>query len=107
MTRVPTHPGKFIANDVLQEYGLTQQELADMLKVSRLTINELAQGKRSVTPGMALRLEKLTGQSAEFWMRLQNMYDLAVTRMDMIEALQEIEPLDGTDGRNLTEDSAK
>ena len=93
MSRIPTHPGRYIANDVLREYGLTQQELADRLKVSRLTINELAQGKRSLTPPMALRLEKLTSQSAEFWMRLQTLHDLAATRMVMEEALSEIEPL--------------
>lgn len=94
MSRIPTHPGKYIANDVLREYGLTQQELADRLKVSRLTINELAQGKRSLTPPMALRLEKLTGQSAEFWLRLQSLYDLAQARNEMEEALSEIEQLE-------------
>jgi antitoxin HigA-1 len=56
----PIHPGEFLKSDVLDELGLTQQELADKLKVSRRTINLIVNGKRGITADMALRLGQFT-----------------------------------------------
>lgn len=56
---------------------MSQQALADRLKVSRKTVNELVVGKRGITADMALRLSLLTGQSPEYWMKLQMQFDLS------------------------------
>ncbi len=72
----PIHPGEFIREDILEELGLTQQQLADRLKVHRRTINELVNGKRGISADMALRLGKFTNTSPQMWLNLQNAVDL-------------------------------
>ena len=69
-------PGQIIQRDILERFELSQQALADRLKVSRKTVNELAGGKRGITADMALRLSSLTGQPPEYWLRLQMQFDL-------------------------------
>lgn len=72
----PTHPGEFIREDILKEFGLTQTELAKRLGVSRRTINQIVNEKRGVTADMALRLGQLTNTTPQLWLNLQMMYDL-------------------------------
>lgn len=92
--RRPTPPGRFIQSDILEEYGLTQEQLARLLKVSRLTVNELVRERRSLTAGMAVRLARLTNQSPQFWLNLQNAVDLWDAEFgDGSEVLREIEAL--------------
>jgi antitoxin HigA-1 len=92
--RPPTLPGRFIQHDILEEHGLTQEQLAQRLRVSRLTVNELVKGRRAVTAIMALRLERLTGQSAGYWLALQKAVDLWEARKSQeSHVLEEIEPL--------------
>lgn len=56
--------------------GMTQAELAKRLGVSYPRINELINGRRGVTPDTALRLERLFGMEAQFWLNLQLVWDL-------------------------------
>ncbi len=72
----PIHPGEFIKEDILKEFSLTQQQLADRLKVHRRTINELVKGKRGISADMALRLGKFTSTEPQMWLKLQNALDL-------------------------------
>ena len=72
----PVHPGVIVREDVLKELDLTQAQLARALGVSRRTINELVNEKRSVTAEMALKLGRFTGTSPEMWLNLQNTVDL-------------------------------
>jgi antitoxin HigA-1 len=74
--REPTHPGVFVKEGVLEKYGMTQQELANAIGLSRLSINEIVNGRRNITESTALRLERLTGVSVEFWLDLQRRYNL-------------------------------
>jgi addiction module HigA family antidote len=60
----------------LDKKNWTQQDAADALKTSRLTVNQLLNDRRGMTPDMALRLEKVFGVSAEKWMELQARQDL-------------------------------
>lgn len=76
--RRPTHPGEVLRLDVLPALGLTQQELADRLGVSRLTVSQILHEKRSVTPDMAIRLGRLLGNGPEIWLRMQQALDLWV-----------------------------
>lgn len=95
LERRPTPPGRFIQHDILDEYGLTQDQLAQRLRVSRLTVNELVKGKRALTASMALRLSRLTGQSVEYWLNLQQAVEIWVAREDSDNRIvNEIEPLD-------------
>ena len=62
--------------EFLKPLGLTQTELADRLGVSYPRVNELVHGKRDMTPDTALRLERLLGVEAQFWLNLQLAWDL-------------------------------
>jgi antitoxin HigA-1 len=72
----PIPPGEFVKEDILKEFGLTQQQLADSLKVHRRTINELVNGKRGISADMALRLGKFTNTTPQMWLNFQNAVDL-------------------------------
>ena len=74
--RRPTHPGALLREDVLPALDITQGKLAELLGVSRLTVSQLLHEHRALSPDMALRLEKLTGTSAESWLRMQEAVDL-------------------------------
>ncbi|MFQ6018124.1 MAG: HigA family addiction module antitoxin [Kiloniellaceae bacterium] len=94
--RPPTHPGVYIARGLLEDYGLTQQEVADALGVSRRSVNQLVNGKRAVTAVMALRLGKLTKTSPEFWLNLQMAVDLWRAEAETGGILTTIKPLHPT-----------
>ena len=74
--RAPTHPGEMLLAEFLQPLGLTQVALAERIGVSYPRVNELVHGKRAMTPDTALRLERLLGVEAQFWMNLQMAWDL-------------------------------
>ena len=64
----PTHPGEFIREDFLPDYDLSVADLAEAIKVSRQTVNELINEKRALSAAMALRLSRFFGNSPEFWL---------------------------------------
>lgn len=72
----PKIPGRTIQEDILDRFGMTQGELAKRLGVARRSVNELIGGKRAISTEMALRLSTLTGQTPNYWLALQNNYDL-------------------------------
>jgi addiction module HigA family antidote len=65
-----------LREDFLPDYGLTVSSLAEALGVSRQTVNELLRERRAVNPEMAVRLSRLFGNSAQFWLNAQNAVDL-------------------------------
>lgn len=72
----PTHPGEILREDFMPDYNLNVAGLAKALGVSRQTVNELLRESRMLTPLMALRLSRLFGNTAEFWLNAQRAYDL-------------------------------
>lgn len=74
--RRPTPPGEIIQEEFLKPMNLTQQQLADAMRVDRVRINNIINGHRSITPDTALRLEKVLGPSAQFWLNLQQAVEL-------------------------------
>ena len=89
----PTHPGEMLREDFLPDYALTISGLADALGVSRQTINELLRKRRAVSPEMALRLSRLFGNSAEFWLNAQRAVDLWDAAQAIRTQVQRIKPL--------------
>jgi addiction module HigA family antidote len=71
------HPGEHIADD-LDVREMTAAELAAMMGVGAERVSRLVNGRTSVTGDTALRLAEAFGPSAEFWIRLQRDYDLAL-----------------------------
>ena len=89
----PTHPGKMIREDFLTDYGITVSGLAKALGVSRQTVNELLREQRAVSPAMALRLSRLFGNSAEFWLNAQRAVDLWDAARTIKAQVKRIKPL--------------
>jgi addiction module HigA family antidote len=93
LLRKPTHPGEMIREDFIPDYGLTPSKLAAALGVSRQSVNELLRERRAVSPEMALRLSRLFGNSAEFWLNAQRAVDLWVAAQVVKEDVARIKPL--------------
>lgn len=74
--RPPTHPGEMLFEEFIKPLNLTQVELSRRLGVSYPRLNEIIKGRRSVTPDTALRLSRVLGMSADFWLGLQQDWDL-------------------------------
>lgn len=74
--RPPTHPGEILLKDFLEPMKISQTQLAQSIHVPYQRINELVNGKRGVTPSTALRLSKFLGNSSEFWLNLQQNWEL-------------------------------
>src|SRR5437867_384486 len=74
--RPPTHPGEMLQEEFVKPLGISQSALAVRLGVSFPRLNEIIRGKRGVTPDTALRLSRVTGMSADFWLGLQFDWDL-------------------------------
>ncbi len=70
------HPGEILLEEFLKPMQISQNELARSIFVSPRRINEIIQGKRSVTANTAIRLGRYFGVSAKFWLGLQDDYDL-------------------------------
>lgn len=74
--RPPTHPGEMLLEEFLKPLDISQSAFAVQLGVSFPRLNEVINAKRSVTPDTALRLAQVTGMSADFWLGLQQDWDL-------------------------------
>ncbi len=72
----PIHPG-MVLRDELEEIGISQSALASHIGVLPKTINEICKGKRGVSAAMAWKLSKAVGASPQFWMNLQNNWELS------------------------------
>ncbi|WP_345815318.1 HigA family addiction module antitoxin [Paraburkholderia sp. PREW-6R] len=85
----PAHPG-----EVLREWipeGITVTEAADALKINRVTLSKLLNGKASATANIALRLSAWLGTSPDFWVGMQAQWDLWQAEQ---QPRPEIKPLD-------------
>ena len=90
--RPPTHPGEMLLREFLEPLGLSQRDLANSLQVSYQRINELVNGRRSITPSTALRLAKFFGNSPDFWLNLQLCWDLYHAQAQEASVLTQIQP---------------
>ena len=80
----PPHPGGLVLRRCIEPLGLTITAAA-ALGVTRMTLSELVNEKRGISPEMAVRLSKVFGGSAETWLTQQAHYDLAQVHADRIK----------------------
>lgn len=73
---LPRHPGTCLYEDVIRELGLTITAAAALMSVSRKQLSEVVNGIASVTPEMAVRIEKAFGIEAAVWLELQARFDV-------------------------------
>ncbi len=79
--------------DFIEGFGITQNKLAVSIGVPPRRINEIVHGKRGITADTALRLGKLFGTTAQFWLNLQTLYDLDLAEDRVAEQIDAIVPL--------------
>lgn len=76
----PSHPGKFIKEEVLDELELNVTQAAEALGVRRATLSSLVNEKAALSPEMALRVEKAFGLDMDTMLRMQAWHDASVMR---------------------------
>lgn len=87
----PIHPGEILREEYLEPLGLKPYSVARMLNVPRTRIERLVAERTRVTPDTALRLAKFLGTTPNFWLNMQNSYDLAIESAalrDQIDAIK-------------------
>lgn len=87
----PAHPGKLLKEGYIDELNLSVAQVALKMGVSRKTIYDILNCKSSITPVMALKIEKAFNSNAQFWLDLQTQYDLWQARqfvnLDKVQVL--------------------
>jgi len=86
--RVTTHPGEVLKEEFLEPLGVTQVAFAKHLEIPVQRVNEIVRGKRGITPETAWLFSQALGTTPQFWLNLQNAYDLTNHRPS-----QTIDPL--------------
>jgi addiction module HigA family antidote len=82
MPRTPIHPGEHLAEE-LREIGITAAELSRQIDVPVNRITGIIHGQRGVTVDTALRLGHWFGTSPQFWMSLQQLYELRLAESEV------------------------
>ncbi|PZO60690.1 MAG: addiction module antidote protein, HigA family [Phormidesmis priestleyi] len=85
----PIHPGE-VLKDELDELNLSQTDLAKHISVLPKTINEICRGKRGLSASMALKLSRALGASPQFWLNLQNNWELSQIDEADYETIEQI-----------------
>ena len=81
----PPHPGLVVLLECIEPLGLTITDAAAVLGVTRNTLSELVNGKRGISPEMAVRISTVFGGTGEGWLVQQAQYDLAQVRRDRLK----------------------
>jgi len=89
--RPSTHPGIILREEFATPLNLTQAKLSEDLHVGIKTLSELYNEKRGITALMALKLSEYFGTTPQFWLNLQNAYDLYKTYEKEKENIENIE----------------
>lgn len=88
----PIHPGNYL-REILDELEMSQAAFAQAVGVSPMRISHVIREQRPVTAELALRFGRAFGQSAQYWINLQNAYDLKIAERDARASLRRIRPL--------------
>lgn len=89
------HPGEILKLDFMEPMNITAYALAKAIHVDQTRISQLLRGTRNISADTALRLGKFFNVSAEFWLNIQNRFDLEEERVHQSE-YDRIEPLEMT-----------
>ncbi len=90
----PVHPGEVLLEDFITPMGITRYRVAKQSGMQQRRIDEICTGSRGITADTALRLAKLLGTDAAFWMNLQAQYDLEVAERNLHDRIEaEVTPL--------------
>ena len=92
MSRIAIHPGEHLAEE-LDALKMSAAELARRLRVPTNRVTAILKGQRAITGDTALRLAHFFGTSAEFWLNLQNLYELRLAEAKTGKAIKKLPTL--------------
>jgi addiction module HigA family antidote len=84
----PIHPGEILREEFMKPLGLSANALARRLSVTTARVNEIANERRGITADTALRLVRCFSTTPEFWMNLQQRYELEAARRAVGSAVE-------------------
>lgn len=88
----PIHPGCYL-REILDELEISQAAFAHAIGVSPMRVSHVVRGTRPVAADLALRFGRAFGQSAQYWINLQNAYDLKIAERELGDSLDKVRPL--------------
>lgn len=88
VARITTSPGEMLREEFLEPLGLTANALALALRVPANRITAILKDERAVTADTAMRLARYFGNSARFWLNVQQAYDLSRARMELAAKIE-------------------
>lgn len=87
------HPGEILREEFLEPLKMSPYALAKRLHVTVPRVNDIVLERRGITADMALRLSRFFGNTEQFWLNLQDAYDLSRIKHERADELKRIEPL--------------
>jgi addiction module HigA family antidote len=87
------HPGEVLMEEFLKPLGISMYRLSKDLNIPQTRISEIIKGRRSITADTALRLSKYFGNSAKFWLGLQDDYDIEEESIELRNEIENIKTL--------------
>jgi addiction module HigA family antidote len=89
----PIHPGEILEEEFLKPWGMSRNQFAQLMGVNVSRVHEIVHKRRGVTGDTALRMARVTGMSPEFWLGIQNLYDIETAKDELGDRLeQEVTP---------------
>jgi addiction module HigA family antidote len=88
----PLHPGEVLREEFMEPYGLSAYALAKACHIPRTRIERIAREETGITTDTALRLAAFFGTTAEFWLNLQNRFEMETIEPEIRAVLETIEP---------------
>ncbi len=85
------HPGEVLLEEFIKPMGISAYRLAKQTNIPQTRISEICKGKRRITADTALRLSKYFGTTPQFWLGLQDDYDLEEQQEILSDELARIE----------------
>jgi addiction module HigA family antidote len=86
-----SHPGEILKKQFLEKNGISVYRLAKSCRLSQTRIGQIINKKRGITPETALKIAKFLGNKAEYWLELQNEYELDIARKELKKDLDLIQ----------------
>lgn len=83
------HPGEFL-KETLEGLGVSQAQFARAIGVSPMRVSHIVKGTRPVTAELALLFGRALGQSPQYWLNLQTIFDLRVAEQSMGRRLKAV-----------------
>ncbi len=87
------HPGEILREEFLKPVGMSVYELAKRLHVPAPRINDIVLERRGITADTAVRLSRFFGTTEQFWLNLQDAYEVSRVKTERAAELERIEPL--------------